>query len=72
MSEALRNRVRTLLELPSPEAAAEVRRAADGASDEARRLAIIELDEHLRSRPETRSRDVAAALIALRRVGLPS
>lgn len=69
MHAELTNRLRTLLEAPSPEAAVEVLRAADRASDEARRLAILKLDDHLRARPEERSRDVVATLIALRRVG---
>lgn len=72
MHADLTDRVRALIELPSPETAVEVLRAADRAPDDARRLAILELDEHLRARPETRSRDVVATLIALRRVGLSS
>jgi len=72
MHAELTERVHALLELPSPEAAVEVLRAADRASDDARRLAILKLDDHLRARPETRDRDVVATLIALRRVGLSS
>lgn len=64
--------VRTLLAEPSPEAAVAVLRAADEAGETARRRAIAELDEHLRSRPEHREQNVASTLIALRRAGLSS
>lgn len=69
MPAQLTTHVRALLEAPSPEAAVAVLRAADSSGEEERRLAIAELESHLRTRPERRERDIAAALVALRRAG---
>jgi phosphoglycerate dehydrogenase-like enzyme len=58
-----------LLAQPSHEAAVEVLRAADAGPDSARREALAQLDVYLRLTPEVRSRPIAEAVVALRRVG---
>lgn len=71
-ADVLLEKVAELLEAPSPGAAVEVLRAADTAGEAERRLAIEAIERHLRSRPETRARDVASTLISLRRAGAVS
>ena len=72
MTATVSDAVRELLARPSRESAVALLRAADSSSEESRRAAIAELDAHVRSAPDQRSPDVAAALIALRRAGLAS
>jgi len=61
-----------LLAQPTTEAAVVLLRAVEQAPDAARRIAIDRLDEHLRQNPTERSRPIADAVVALRRVGVPS
>jgi hypothetical protein len=69
MTSTVANLVDRLLLDPGPDVAVALVREVDAAPESDRRAAIDRLESHLRARPEHRSRDIAAALIALRRAG---
>jgi hypothetical protein len=69
MKAAVENLVARLILNPGPDIAVALVREVDASTDVDRRGAIDRLEDHLRARPDRRSRDVAAALIALRRAG---
>lgn len=71
-AEHVAKAVDQLLAQPSADAAVELLRAVEGATEAERRLALDRLDNHLRAEPEGRVRPIVDATIALRRAGLAS